>query len=493
MEESARLECPECGQTYRLKRIVEGKSHACRKCGAILRLAGSNGSFASAGAACSCADGEVHRRSPAPESGEGLAFLAHRLIQLAENLEAETRNLASNWESRFSSLEEKTAVLLERFDPTVVSAMGDRAEAAEGRLRAAIESLREVRAAVSVGEPGIDVDALADSLSGKIHVQALVRETTDVSAAVAGVAEAVEQRLQAFLESLRKTRIPLPDNVERLIELDVGDLADRLSAKIQAQASRVDSDGAAVVDAVTKMAEELVREQDINTARIDSLTNEIRNAAAAIANLEEWRGSLPDRVADEIGRTVQERMVGPISGALARQAPAILSDLQDNKLVDIVSRSVREAQRPLLREIISGGRNGVPVWLFASVIIPLLLVLGYLFLPGEFGAGHETEALARLDERLAGMEENGLPLARNESELLRNLDDTVMDLHAQAMAHARNSAALEEQVRNLNARLAEKDLLVNEYRDTLQRQMRLLNAYRARLTQLGVTPETIAE
>jgi hypothetical protein len=270
-------------------------------------------------------------------------------------------------------------------------------------------------------------------------------------------------------------------------------LAERLSGKIQTQVSRLDGDGVAVVDAMTRMAEELVREQGVNSARIDNLVNEIQNAVAAIANLDEWKGSLPDRVADEIGRTVEERMIGPISGALARQAPAILSDLQDNKLVDIVSRSVREAQRPLLREIISGGRVGVPAWLFASVLIPWLLVLGYLFLPGEFGADREAGALARLDKRLAGMEENGLPLARDDSELLRNLDETVMDLHAQALAHARNSAILEEQARNLNAKLAEKDLLVNEYRDTLQRQVRLLNAYRTRLTQLGVTPETIVE
>jgi len=34
--------------------------------------------------------------------------------------------------------------------------------------------------------------------------------------------------------------------------------------------------------------------------------------------LDEWRGELPERVADEIGRTVEARVVGPISGALAR-------------------------------------------------------------------------------------------------------------------------------------------------------------------------------
>ncbi|MCD8140752.1 MAG: hypothetical protein LUE17_13410 [Planctomycetaceae bacterium] len=184
-------------------------------------------------------------------------------------------------------------------------------------------------------------------------------------------------------------------------------------------------------------------------------------------------------------------MVGPISGALARQAPAILSELQDTKLVDIVSRSVREAQRPLLREILAGGRAGVPVWLFASVLLPLLLILGYLFLPGEIIGGPADAAAINEEvaDSLARIE-GSLDLAADNEDRLRTIEDAVLDIHSEALTHVKNAAMLEEEVRNLRATVAERDRLIQDYNTTLQNQVQRLREYEMRLVQLGVSPRT---
>lgn len=275
------------------------------------------------------------------------------------------------------------------------------------------------------------------------------------------------------------------------VEVDIDDLADRLVAGVRGYGTPLDSETESAMQAVARLAEELVKEQGTNTESLERLAEEIRGATANIAKLDEWQGGLPDHIADDIGRTVGARVVEPVSEALARQAPAILSDFQDNKLVDIVSRSVREAQRPLLREILAGGRGGVPVWLFASILLPLLLVLGYLFLPGEFG-GPERGASPEVAESLARIE-SGMSLVADSEERLGSVEKVVLDIHNKALEHARNAAILEDRVGQLSAAVAERDKRIEEYDKKLSEQAKLVRQYERRLMQEGIVPGAAGE
>jgi chromosome segregation ATPase len=57
----------------------------------------------------------------------------------------------------------------------------------------------------------------------------------------------------------------------------------------------------------------------------------------------------------------------------------------------------------------------------------------------------------------------------------------------------KNAASLEEEVKNLKAVLAERDKMISEYNETLQTQTKRLNEYQMRLSQLGVSPQTLGE
>lgn len=162
--------------------------------------------------------------------------------------------------------------------------------------------------------------------------------------------------------------------------------------------------------------------------------------------------------------------------------------------MDLVSRSVREAQRPLLREILAGGRRGVPLWLFASVLLPLLLILGYLFLPGELGFGgrdnrpiqeEAMESLARI--------ESGMNVVADNEDRLRSIEELSLEIHSEALAHAKNSGGLEEEIKNLKALLAARDEELVKYKETLQTQMKRLRENEMRLIQLGVSPSSVGE
>lgn len=439
MEESVRLECPECGLTYRLKGSATGRVRGCRRCGGpLLRL----------GVA-------VFQRRPgtadAPDAGER---------RLQDNDPHPASPGRRDFSQRLDELSQKLGEELK-----------SQTESLGGRFGEAMEKLEEIRIRL-------------DEAGGRTEPAAIGPELAERLAET-------ERRILDSLEAVRKAAVPAAAAPMPAIDLD--GMARQLAKDIRDLLPHAGGENATAIDAMARLADELVREQNANSARLDHLANEIHGAAASIANIREWRGELPVKVADEIGRTVEERMIGPISGALIRQAPNIVASLQDSRLVDIVSRAVREAQRPLLREILAGGRVGVPVWLFAVVLLPLLLMLGYQLLPGEFGADPVSAALARTADSLTRIETGGAALAPDADERLRNIEDAVMDLHGQALAHARNAAALEEQVKNLNSRLAEKEALVGEYNETLQRQVRLLNAYRSRLAQLGVPPESVRE
>jgi hypothetical protein len=304
----------------------------------------------------------------------------------------------------------------------------------------------------------------------------------------------LDGKLQFLADDIagRLATAPAPAAEKTTFEVDIDELADRLVAGVSGRGPVYDAETGTAVDALARLADQLVSEQNANTARLDELAGEIHGAVANIAKLEEWQTELPDRVADEIGATVESRVVGPISGALARQAPSILSDLQDSKLVDIVSRSVREAQRPLLREILAGGRNGIPVWLFASVLLPLLLILGYLFLPGEMGGRGAAAVPPEIADALLRIEAAGVPLSPDAEERLLGIEEAVLDIHGKALEHVRNAATLEEEVKNLRRLLEERDGIIAEYTTTLERQTRRLQAYEFRLVQLGVKPDAVA-
>ncbi len=466
MEEPVRMACPDCALVYRIKHPDPGRRYNCKRCGAGLRPLDSGeedrverreeapGDFesriarlnfeASSSAQRAIPDRSTSaRRRAAEEADRGeTPETRRRILERIEGLDQALKSLDARLAEEIPGLDRKAGQLLERLDENSLTALAEQVRETERLLLARLEEYREIQKREIIG--------LMDSPA-------------------AGT------------------------STGHTVEIDIDDLAERLAAGVRARGPRLDAESGSAVDALARVADGLVREQSANSARLDSLAGEIKGAVASISGLDEWRGDLSHRVADEIGRSVEERVVGPISGALARQAPAILSELQDNKLVDIVSRSVREAQRPLLREILAGGRAGVPVWLFASVLLPLLLILGYLFLPGEFGSDDGGAGLATVAEGVARIESAGAPLAAADADRLKTVEEVVVDLHRQALDHVRNAATLEEQVKNLNARLQEKEALVNEYRETLQRQVRLLSTYRTRLTQLGVVPETIQE
>ncbi len=135
----------------------------------------------------------------------------------------------------------------------------------------------------------------------------------------------------------------------------------------------------------------------------------------------------------------------------------------------------------------------MPVWLFASILLPLLLILGYLFMPGDTAMVENMQSMASVATSLNRLEQSGLPLAVDAEERLRTIEEVVLDLHGEALAHVKNAAALEEEMRSLRATLAERDALIKDYSETLQKQVRRLRAYEMRLTRLGVPPESIAE
>lgn len=366
-----------------------------------------------------------------------------------------------------------------------------------GELETRLEDLSE-KTVVSSGNLDGLKDVLArqqESLANALgeHREAQRRELDSLR-------DGQRQELAALREAQKKhvdaLLAPLESQAgNTTIEVDIDELADRLVAGVRGHGQVLDADSGSAVDAMARLADELVKEQSANTARLDRLAEEIHAATAGISKLEEWRGELPERVADEIGQTVEARVVGPISDTLTRQAPALLAEFHDNKLVDLVSRSVREAQRPLLREILAGGRRGVPVWLFASVLLPLMLILGYLFLPGvtdrerrdmtEEGLIRTEESLARAEERLARIEAGMSPIA--------SIEDLVFDTHNEALAHAHNVGRLEEKIRSLEKEIADRDVSINNYKDALQTQVRRLRAYEMRLAQLGVSPDTVGE
>ncbi len=504
MEEPARLVCPQCALVYRLRKYTPGRAHYCKTCGTQLR--NPDGTEAAPPSPSPARDSV--RAAPGGSDLSRLPGLVERLtarldeLQGSESGEDGAESPVESLMGALARLEEETA--------RAAGELGGKIQELDEKFRNAVgEKVDEKVTAALGGTFGGELDEklqlFADGLAGRL---ALLDEK--IAAAQTPSADAVgKEEVSALKNALEAVKVDLArriddfhaalaanrDDAEKTtVEVDIDELADRLVAGVSGRGPVYDAETGTAVDALARLADQLVREQNANTSRLDRLADEIHGAVANIAKLEEWQTELPDRVADEIGATVESRVVGPISGALARQAPSILSDLQDNKLVDIVSRSVREAQRPLLREILAGGRNGVPVWLFASVLLPLLLILGYLLLPGEMGGrgGAGASVPAEVTDALVRMETAGVPLSPDAEDRLAGIEEAVLDIHDQALAHVRNAAALEEEGKNLRRLLEERDRIIAEYAATLERQTKRLQAYEFRLVQLGVKPDAIA-
>ncbi len=554
VEEPVRLACPQCELVYRLKKYTPGKAYACKNCGAPLVTPDAVPADGGASAAPPRPPASAYDNSAdvargraaiaagrAPESDlsrlpkmiellsrrldavKGLDLAggdddapASRLLRLNERLESDFREFSGAVSRRLDELDGKVSAdvagemhkALRELDDKLSASLADSAGDMKDDLARRLTDLEQklgVLAENALASSG-GLDDLTKALRQQQDAFALRLE--DEKREFAAHREKLRRDLEAQRDAQREALVAHRDEQKKAlvafltppenppnttVEVDIDELADRLVAGVRGHAKLLDRDSDAAMDAMARLADELVKEQSANTARLDKLAEEIKSATAGIAKMEEWRGELPERVADEIGQTVEARVVGPISDTLTKHAPAILSEFHDNKLVDLVSRSVREAQRPLLREILAGGRRGVPLWLFASVLLPLLLILGYLFLPGDFG-GRETAAAVpeEMGETLARIE-TGMNMVADNEDRLRTIEDAVLDIHSEALAHVKNAATLEEEVRNLRAALAERDKLMNDYKETLQTQVKRLREYEMRLSQLGVSPKAIGE
>ena len=525
VEEPVRLVCPECELVYKVKRLTLGKEYKCRQCGSGLR------SLESVLLRCpSCGEecereqfdpadvpqcphceaapkltlpGTVRNDQPAAASGESIATAVPTATVASSSGSSErSRSGGLSPESDLARLPRLIEDLTSRLELLRNVGIGDGGEPDDtaGRLLGALESLGENLDGLN-GKLAADLDGMTGEvreLDAKISGMLEKMSGGELSA----LSEQVQETGSLFLSRLEEYREAQKAELAALlapseqaansttVEVDIDELSDRLVAGIRGR-TLLDPETGSAVDALARVADELVREQSGNSSRMDILSTEIKNALSGISRMDEWRGELPVRVAEDISRMVEERVVGPVSTALSRQAPAILSDLQDNKLVDIVSRSVREAQRPLLREILAGGRGGVPAWLFASVLLPLLFVLGYLFLPGELGFGDNAAKLDGITDSVYRLESEGVPLAVETEEQIRNIEFAIRDINEKALAHAENAAALDERVKNLETELEEKKRLLKEYDETLSNQTKRLRLYENRLVQLGVSPTTI--
>lgn len=547
--EPVRLICPVCGQVHRVKRLTIGKPYQCKKCGAgLVTLEPAAPACPHCGhtpepdiidPAVPYACGECGQPSspiiglpPAPADragghGDGETAIASMNLAAASS----TSNIAAAIPSDDAGARPRGAgtadgtpspgmARLEREFETQLN----RLFAISDNLAARLDMLRDTDVAAVAGELAETAGQLRDSASRletgmAEHAETLSEKAAELGERAAALASgAGQESLDAIAALIRETGAAMSARFDELktergaelsiatlpaadgqaaqaAALDLDALAERIAGAIRSARPHLGQEGGDAVDALARLADELVREQSSNSERLEHLAGEIRTAVVSISNLEEWRGDLPAKVADEIGRTVEDRVVGPISGALAKQAPEILADLQDNRLVDIVSRSVREAQRPLIREILLRGQRGVPVWLFAAVMLPLLFVLGYLFWASEseFDEWRQSAAAQNeeLSQKIAMLRESGLPLKPESQELLVRITEVLDDIEVDAMESARQNAGLAEQVRQKELEIQQMNKGFDEYNKVIEQTTKQLRAYRDRLIRLGVNPDSL--
>jgi hypothetical protein len=489
VEEQAKLVCPDCRAAHRVKRLIPGKTYRCKRCGSELRRSEGieyPGELSSDIASSNLlAAASLNPRRAAPE-------------QAAGQPRGRTEPEADLYLRRLESLSEALAERLERLHQAEIgSLVSELAEAAD-KMTDLSRDLGE-----SLSEHGElmarQTEMLGDKLSDPLDLAAVRTLSDQIRDAMTGF-ETARSRHES---EIRSAVIEAMRGAEGEEAKSGGQAAERLlaamDARLREQREELRGLYAGWSAAAERGAGGMKSAIEELAGRFGSLTTRLENAP--VPRVEEI---LPDSLIDAIGRTLEERLVLPVSDAIARQAPQILASVQDQKLVDVVSRSVREAQRPLIREIMHGG-GGVPAWLFASVLLPLLLILGYLFLPGELGSGDGDErfaalereilaigdGLASLERDIAAISRGGIRLGEEEGIRLREVEAAVKNMYENAMAQAQNAARLETEIRNLQSSLTDRDQKITEYHTALEELSRRTRAYELHLTRLGIAPETI--
>lgn len=485
MDEPVKLVCPECDAAYRVKHLTLGKAYNCKKCGApLVTMDTEYLSCPGCGAQTGPAHVDVSRRLHCTECAERPALVLGE-PPLGYGYDDIVRiNLAAS-ASAIDNVEPPPPSDIPATD-TSGSPRGNEAPPAAGNADSLLrqqhaleEKMRNVAERLDEREEAFtrQVTALAENIAAL---------STRLEADDGG--EGGESVAKALIDLAEKTggRWPEAVDVDALAGKILSGVEGLLLAGREEESPRFEPVAAGASFGQDDLA--ALREQ----------VAELSRAIAGMEGLPEGRadlGDLPERVAEQVGRGIEARVVGPVTQALAKQAPEILAHIQDDKLAEVVSRSVREAQRPVLREVMSGGR-GVPLWLFASLLIPLLLILGYLFLPGEFGFadGNQPTGIdqAVFEDELARLHE-GLPLLAEDEERLRSIEATLHAMYENALAHVKKAGTLEAEVKNLNNALSEREKLIAEYNALLQKHSRRIRAYEIQLTRLGISPDSIPD
>jgi hypothetical protein len=268
--------------------------------------------------------------------------------------------------------------------------------------------------------------------------------------------------------------------------------ADLLATRVAADISRLVAVSTTGGPPDPALLAEFARMREDEHIRLDHLAGDIRQSVAKVSSLLTSREGVEDlslQVAEATTRSLEAKITDTIAKSITRQAPDILSAIRDDKLSEVVSRTVREANRPLFREFVASGR-GVPLWLFASLLIPLLLILGYLFLPGELGFG---EAATLVREDINRLTQEGVPLAAEDGARLQAVEGTLRGMYDNAWSQVKNAGSLEAEIAALRKNLAEREALLGEYNESLTKQSKRLRDYEIQLTRLGISPDSVPD
>ena len=539
MDEAVRLVCPDCDTAYRVKNLTLGKAYNCKKCGApLLTMNPESLLCPDCGAASEPSHLDVSRRIYCSECTDRPALVLAGYGTVPETPDPTHDVIGANLAAVASVQENITppAPKLPPPDPYAppvskpFSNAGDQNFMRQGESRALLDAelkrlaalsdtlaarldlLREgeaAAAAAGVAEVEKKLGVLSEKLEHDLaaHADSFAERTKILEEQFAGLASRIDpESAKALSEQLRETGDLFLTRLEDYHSRQEGKFSE-LSGSLSLAATTgadgtilppvLDIDGVAdrVASSLGERLGAAAKTRDEEFARLDRLTGEIKRVAAVVeetSHRQDGLDRLPEMVADKVGRSVEDQVVGPVAKALARQAPEILAHVQDDKLVEIVSRAVREAQRPLLRELISGGRV-VPLWLFASLLIPMLLILGYLFIPEILGIDTGAENRMIVAEEVAKLRTQGVPLAAEDSAAIHDIGTVVNNMYENAWAQVRNYGSLETEMKNLRKTLAERDQLIADYNASLQKQSRRIRAYEIQLTRLGISPDVIPD
>lgn len=490
MEEPVRLVCSECEAVYRVKNFNPEKAYSCKKCGSSLEsMNKADNPVPSADTLATAEKPAESARQQAAPATTGTQVSMKRLSALADTLAARLDALR---DAEASSLKEGLAEVDSRIE-TLSESINKNLEEHAAIL---VEGSKVFAEGVQTLSSQIDLSRL-----GQLGVQ--LRETGDM---FLRRLEETRERQAGELENIVR-QVLAGTGEERIITLDPKEPNKQVSQAIN---ERLDSITAATHDSFQEIDHNL---KEINTILAD-LTQVVgqedriadrvgdKVQSLVIQSQEPDIEGISNRIADAVGKHVESQVVVPVANALVRQAPEIFSHLQNDQLSEVVLKSVRDAQRPLLREVING-RRGVPLWLFASLLLPLLLILGYLFADvlGLGGSEMQSERINdTITRELSRLSATGVPLTSEDNARLRTIEGLMVNsenlmntMYENAWAQVKSNGTLEAEVRNLRHSLEERDKLISEYNTSLQQQSKRIRAYEIQLTRLGISPDTVPD